>query len=157
MQGAHEDPVNLRGIPAIWNNGKGLTNPGQSREWGIMLDWFKTTFLGALGPALAFFSGVFNPLIALVLGAWAFVQIVYSLIGKGWEAVTVAKLKYTEMMAYVGQSVFGQLPTQLSQAVGYFNSFLPLTEGLILVTLVTVFYTLCVVLRVLKSWIPTIG
>jgi len=122
-----------------------------------MLDWLKSTFLGALGPALTFFAAVFNPAIALVTGAWAFAQLVYSLIGKGYDAVTAAKLKYGEMMDIVGESVFGQLPTQLSNAVGYFNSFVPLTEGLILAAAGVIFYTLCTLLRVLKSFIPTVA
>jgi hypothetical protein len=122
-----------------------------------MLDWLKSTFLGALGPALAFFAAVLNPAVALVLALWEGAQLVYNFIGKGSLAISVARQKYVEILAIVGESVFGQLPTQLSNAVGYFNAFFPLTEALLLAAASVIFYTLCVMLRVLKSWIPTVS
>jgi len=122
-----------------------------------MLDWFKSTFFGALGPVLAFFASVCNPLIALALGLWQAAQFVYEMIGKGSAAFDEMSEKYSETMTLVGQSVFGNLPPQLASATGFLNAFLPITEALILVAIAVIFYTGCVVLRVVKSWIPTVS
>jgi len=122
-----------------------------------MFDWLKTTFLGALGPVLAFFTTIFNPAIAIVVGIWEVCQFCYNLIGKGNAAFNTAIGKYQEMLTLVGGSVFGNMPGQLGQALGFLNAFLPLTEALVLVAVAVVLYSLCVALRVLKSWIPTIG
>lgn len=122
-----------------------------------MLDWFKSVFLGALGPVLSFFNAVLNPLVAIVLGIWAVIQFVYALLGKAWDSLLTMKTRYAEIMDIVGESVFGQLPNQLSQGVGYFNSFVPLTEALLLAAQMIIFYTLSTIVRVIKAWVPTIG
>lgn len=122
-----------------------------------MLDWFKETFMGALGPVLAFFTAIFNPAIAIVVGIWQGCQFVYEMIGKGSTQFDAVVSSYNGIMALVGGSVFGQLPPQLGAAIGFLNAFLPVTEALILVALGIVIYTLCVVLRMLKSWIPTVA
>jgi hypothetical protein len=122
-----------------------------------MFDWLKSTFLGLLGPAVSFFAVVFNPLVAIVLGIWELAQFTYGLIGKSSEAFEDTKNGYDALLNMVGGSVFGELPAQIGSAVGLLNAFLPLTEALVLVGLGVVFYTACVVLRVIKSWIPTVN
>lgn len=122
-----------------------------------MWDWFKTVLYKSMAPALAMFAAIANPVVAIVMIIWQIIDTVVELTGDLKQKHGSLYSAYNNFMQEVGGSVFGQFPPAIASPLGFINSFVPLTEMLILVALASVFYMLALAVRVIKAWIPTVA
>lgn len=122
-----------------------------------MWDWLKTVLYKSMGPALAMFASIANPVVFIVMMVWQVANTVVEFTGDLQQKHGSLYNAYTNFMQEVGGSVFGQFPPAIASPLGFINAFVPLTEMLILVAMASVFYMLALAFRIVKSWIPTVN
>lgn len=113
--------------------------------------------MNSLLPVTKFFAQMFNPIIAIGLALYSFVQwISRTMTG---QEVSMGQLRaaYETLKTATASSVFGQFPAPIQGAVAFVNYVFPVTEGLILLGLLSTVYVLCVAFRIVKSWIPSVA
>jgi len=126
----------------------------------ILPDWLTQwcrKLADGLVPMLSFFSKVFNPLIGVILAAYEFWKWVWSIAGKAVDKTSTLSLKYEAVKAWVGSSVFSPFPEGVQASVAFANSLFPITECLILMGLLAALYIAAAVVRLIKSFIPTMA
>jgi len=123
-------------------------------QW--LQDWCRKLADG-LVPLLAFFGKVFNPLIAVVLGVYEFVSWLWTQFTGIRDRTGGFHDAYMSFKGYVGDAAFSPFPHGAQQAIAFLNGFFPVTETLILMGMLAALYVLAVIVRIVKSFAPTIA
>jgi len=108
-------------------------------------------------PVVTFFGKVFNPVIALVLGAYECVTWLWAQFAGIKERSGAFYDAFEAFKAYVGDGAFAPFPPAVTQAVAFANGFFPVTEALILTGMLAALYVVAVTIRIVKSFIPTVA
>lgn len=123
-------------------------------QW--LQDWCRK-LADDLVPFITFFGKVFNPVTALVLGGYETVTWIWAQFTGIKERSGFFYDAYVGFNAYVGDAVFAPFPPAAQQAGAFANGFFPITEILILLALLAALYVMAVIIRIVKSLIPSVA
>jgi len=126
----------------------------------ILPDWLSQwcrKLADGMVPLLFFFGKFFNPLIGVVLAAYEFASFLWRIVSQAKDKASGLSSNYDAFRAWVGDAVFSPFPAAVQSSAAFANSFFPITETLILMGLLATLYIAAAIVRVIKSWIPTMA
>lgn len=70
---------------------------------------------------------------------------------------TVVWTMLTDSSNSASAALAGGWPSGMANGIGFLNSFLPVVEGALMVTSLIFVYLACTLVRMVKSWLPTVS